>query len=415
MNGDSSLTYLLEQVRNGTATAEDYRKLRELVSADNTGAIVEEINDFYKVNLEAAADDSYDRAYWSQALREVLEVDKDREALERSEHITTEEAPIIPIHRRNPWTKWVAAAIIAALIIVGYFMFFEVYNVKPVTPELVKSTDVKAPANNRASIMLASGEIIYLDSASNGTLAKQGNVNIKKIGDGKISYNNIPIDSPHSDEGMRYNTLSNPRGSKVIDITLADGTRVWLNADSRLTYPTIFNGRERSVEIRGEAYFEVAHDAKKPFRVNKENLEVEVLGTHFNVNTYEDEGSIKVTLLEGSVKVSQLTTHISQQIKPGQQAILTDNTHLATDNTVDIEQVMAWKNGTFDFGVATDIKTIMKQIARWYDVDIEYQANKPVKIGGAISRQSNVSAVLEMLEKTGSLKFRIEGKKVIVL
>lgn len=265
-----------------------------------------------------------------------------------------------------------------------------------------------APAINRATIQLANGQIVYLDSTANGIVATQSNVQLKKLADGNITYN-----GSSTTPTVSYNTLTNPRGSKVINITLNDGSRVWLNAGSSVTYPVAFAGRERKVSIIGEAYFEVAHNAAMPFKVIKENMEVTVLGTHFNVNAYDDESDIKVTLLEGRVKMSILHNQWAM-MKPGEQAVATDAGKLEIKKGIDMEMVMAWKNGEFQFGEATSIADIMKQLARWYDVDIEYKAMVTGHIGGVISRDVNISQVLKMLEMTGGVKFDVEGRKMVV-
>ena len=243
-----------------------------------------------------------------------------------------------------------------------------------------------------------------LDSASNGSLATEGNTRIEKLSDGQIVYTGKETGE------MEYNTLTVPRGSKIASITLSDGTKVWLNSSSSLTYPVAFAGNERDVKISGEAYFEVAHNAAKPFKVIKGETLITVLGTHFNVNAYEDESSIKVTLLQGAVKVDRGT--LTKLLKPGQQAQVSSD--IKINNEVNVDEVMAWKNGEFQFGEAADIHSIMREIARWYDVDIEYKGDISGHIGGTISRDENVSQVLSMLEMTGAVKFLIEGKKIVV-
>ena len=281
-------------------------------------------------------------------------------------------------------------------------------------PVAIVSNDIKAPGNSRAMITLADGRKVYLDSVGKGTLATQGNVQLVKLADGQIAYHQKP---ESGNQEMEYNTLFNPRGSKVVSITMADGTKVWLNAESSLRYPTAFVGKERKVEISGEAYFEVAPSVfaddgtKKTFIVQKGDMKITVLGTHFNVNAYDDEAVAKVTLLEGSVKINR--GNAAGLLKPGQQARISSGIKIGDD--VDLEEVMAWKNGKFQFGDATDIVTIMKQVGRWYDVDIEYKGTITGHIGGTISRFENASQVLKMLEMTGSVSLKIDGKKVIVM
>lgn len=308
------------------------------------------------------------------------------------------------------WRRWAVAASIILIIGTGTYFLFSIKTSG--RHEIVKTTetenDVKAPETNRAMVILANGQKIHLDSAVSGQLAMQGNVKLVKLANGQIAYETLAGEVLTE---IKYNTLENPRGSKVIDMTLADGSRVWLNAGSSVTYPVAFVGNERKVTITGEAYFEVTHDRSKPFLLSKGDLQIEVLGTHFNVNAYDDENDIKVTLLEGSVKIKK--ENFASLLKPGQQAMVSSGINI--DDDANVEEVMAWKNGKFDFGEAADISTIMKQISRWYDVEVEYKGIIKGHIGGTISRNINASQVFKMLEKTGLATFQIDGKKVIVI
>jgi len=323
-----------------------------------------------------------------------------------------------PVHTIRPRTniirfRRVAAAAIILFLFSGTWFYFNkneqqtgIAQSIPIPP-----TDIKAPQTNRATVTLAGGQKVFLDSAANGQLATQNNIKLIKTAEGKIAYDgSLPVENV----ALIYNTLTNPKGSRVIDMKLTDGTHVWLNAGSSLTYPVAFSGKERNVEITGEAYFEVAHNAAMPFTVKKLNddAKVTVLGTHFNVKAYDDESAIQVTLLEGSVKVSRGNN--KSLLKPGQQAKIND-AEIKVSSGVDLEEVMAWKNGKFQFGDASDIATIMRQVSRWYDVDVEYQGNISGGIGGSISRDVNASQVFKMLETTGVVKFKIEGKKVTVM
>ena len=319
------------------------------------------------------------------------------------------ERSIVTMAKRNNanWFYRIAAAIIiGAIALGGYFMVLQPNKKKPETASAqISKKDIRAPASSNAILTLSNGKTIVLDSASNGSLAVQGNINVIKLADGQIVYNG------KANSEMQYNILTVPKGSKVASITLADGTKVWLNAASSLKYPVAFGGNERKVEITGEAYFEVAHNAAIPFKVQKDSMQVTVLGTHFNVNAYEDETDIKVTLLEGAVKINK--GNAVGLLKPGQQAKIAGG--IKTINAVDTDEVMAWINEKFQFGEATDITSVMKQIARWYDVDVEYKGIISGHIGGTISRNENVSQVLKMLEMTGGVTFKIDEKKVIVM
>lgn len=297
-----------------------------------------------------------------------------------------------------PWKRWAAAAVLLILAAGSYFIFFTPKPPKGGDTVAETTKDVEAPKITKATITLDDGRIVSIDSL---TTLSQNNVKVTKTADGRLVYTGFGSE-------VTFNTLTNPRGSKVIDMTLADGSHVWLNAGSSVKFPIAFTGNERKVEITGEAYFEVSHDKVKPFIVQKETTSVTVLGTHFNVNAYDDEDAIRVTLLEGAVKVNATT------IRPGQQAKVL-GTKVTVANNVDIAAVMAWKNGHFELG-AGDVKSIMRQISRWYDVEIVYSGDVPEKrFGGTLSREENVSKVLRYLEMTGSIHFKIEGKKITVL
>jgi transmembrane sensor len=349
---------------------------------------------------------------WDEGEKEVLEQMMEARLLQ---HINNTGKPHIHrIHsfRRSWW--WAAASIILLLGAGGYFLFFNKTGQKTEIVKTALPNDVKAPETNRAMITLGNGQKVYLDSAVNGTLAMQGNVKVIKLANGQIAYQAA---SGKNITEIKYNTLTNPRGSKVIDMTLADGSQVWLNAGSAITYPVAFIGNERKVAITGEVYFEVApsllekagSEVKRPFIVSNGKMEITVLGTHFNVNAYDDEPDIKVTLLEGSVKVNNGS--VSSLLKEGQQAQVANDVKVV--NGADLEQVMAWKNGYFNFK-SVDIRTIMKQVARWYNVEVSYEENVPAQhITGEISRNVNASLVLKMLEYAG-VHFKIEGTKIVV-
>jgi ferric-dicitrate binding protein FerR (iron transport regulator) len=277
------------------------------------------------------------------------------------------------------------------------------------------------PGGNKAVLTLADGSTIILDSAKNGQLVQQGKTTIIKSGDGKLVYDAKALTTDQSP--ITYNTLATPRGGQY-QLVLPDGSKVWLNAASSIRYPTVFTGTERKVEIKGEAYFEVAHltpkgnSKKAPFIVkfatpSGNGGEVVVLGTHFNVNAYEDEAMVKATLLEGSVQVTGNAA--SATLKPGEQAVLSQtNAPLTIDHSPNLDQVMSWKNGQFYFS-NSDIETIMRQMARWYDVEVEYKVRPEDRYTVSLSRHVPVSKLLKYLELSGGVRFKIDGKKVIVM
>lgn len=306
-------------------------------------------------------------------------------------------------NRRRIW--WAAAAVIV-LLSAGLLFFTERSAVKTELAQNVKATDVKAPESNRAMITLANGEKVYIDSAVGGELVLQGNMKIVKLPTGEITY---VLDENSIGGEVSYNTVSNPRGSKVLSMMLADGTKFWLNAGSSLTYPVVFAGDTRKVEITGEAYFEVAHNDRLPFVVAKGQTEIKVLGTHFNVNAYDDEKELKITLLEGAVQVQKGEQRLL--LKPGQQAEIEAGIKLV--DGIDVNLVMAWKNGLFAFHDAS-VQEVMRQLARWYDVSVKYEGAIPVHaFRGKIQRDNNLSVVLQILAEA-NIHYKINGNEIIV-
>jgi transmembrane sensor len=312
--------------------------------------------------------------------------------------------PAVSLLRPTHW--WAAASVIVLFGTAGYFLFFN-KKTEPTAIVKVKYQDIKAPQISKAVISLANGQKVYLDSLSNGALSI-GPVKLVKLPNGEIAYQQTPGEANGQ---IKYNTLSNPRGSKVINMLLADGSKVWLNAGSSLTYPVSFYTKERKVAVTGEAYFEVFHDASRPFIVSNGSMNIRVLGTHFNVNAFEDKDKdIKVTLLQGLVEINNGKT--SDLLKPGEQASV--NEEIKVESDVDLDKVMAWKNGFFGFDNAT-LHEVLKEISRWYDVEVTYEGtNQSRAFTGEIQRDLSLSEVLKILERN-KVHFKIEGKKLIVM
>lgn len=308
----------------------------------------------------------------------------------------------------------VAVSIVLVLSVSGYFLLnpskstISSNKIVANTHEKRFKNDIPAPSGGKAILTLANGSTIVLDSANNGELATEGNVMVLKRADGRVTYNDK--DASRSEQ-IRYNTLTVPKGSKPVQLELADGSQVWLNVSSSITYPTAFIGKERKVEITGEAYFEIAHDATKPFIVRKGETSIEVLGTHFNVSAYDDEPDMKVTLLQGSVRVRSQKSQLI--ITPGEQAVATSEGHLGIIKNADLDEVVAWRNGKFDFNNA-DLATVMRQISRWYDVEVVYRGKTNFHFGGQLARNSSLVEIFKILEISG-VRFTIDGKKVTVL
>ena len=310
---------------------------------------------------------------------------------------------------RKYW--WAVAAILLVMATGSFFLWNQRTG-----RELAKTDDLQQPLSkdilpggNKAILTLADGTKVALDTANNGALTRQGGVSLVKM-DGQLSYN---TEGSNSKEVL-YNTVATPKGGQF-QLTLADGTKVWLNAASSLRYPTSFTGSERKVEITGEAYFEVAKNKAMPFKVDVAGRgEVEVLGTHFNINAYDDEPNVSTSLLEGSIRFTELQTREVKTIVPGEQVLLGADGRMELKKHPDMESVVAWKNGSFDFS-KQDIVSVMRQISRWYNVDVVYSGVVSKEtFTGIVNRNSEVSEVLSLIEESG-VRFKIEGRKIIVL
>lgn len=274
---------------------------------------------------------------------------------------------------------------------------------------VAEKKDIPAPDGNRSTLTLNDGTIVALDSLKDGVLAQDEQVRIVKLANGQIAYRTADGKAITT---LHYNTITNPRGSKVIDVQLSDGSRVWLNAGSSIKFPVAFVGPEREVMLTGEGYFEVMKDPAKRFVVKANGTSTEVLGTHFNVNAYTDEPDTKVTLLEGSVKVADNGSQ-SVTIRPGQQARVAAAKAAIHVAKADTDAVMAWKNGFFAFN-DTPVKEVMQSLARWYDLTVVYEGQIPEqRFGGKIYRETPLSGVMKILGETG-IAYEIKNGKVII-
>ena len=324
-----------------------------------------------------------------------------------------------PVRRLFTLRKVAAAAAILIMLSASIWYFLaripKAEMAKTENTRAANQQDV-APGGNKAILTLADNSTIILDSAANGQLTQQGKTTVIKSGDGKLVYNAKALTTDHAP--LTYNTLTTPRGGQY-QLILPDGSKVWLNAASSITYPTAFVGKERKVTISGEAYFEVApvllrSGQKMPFLVQQGDMTVQVLGTHFNVNGYDNEAALMTTLLEGSVRVTKGSS--VTVLKPGEQAVAgkAGNNNISVVNDPDITEVMAWKNGQFAFNDAT-IESIMHQVERWYDVEIVYDAKVSKHFIANIPRSVPLSELLKLLELTDQVHFKIQGRKITVL
>lgn len=391
MKVPENIVRLIEKYQSGTATKEE----------------LQELNGWY----HSFAEDEV----------EVIS-DKSETALTEGIHqrllklIRQTSLPVIG-NRRKRW-HYAAAAVLLLGIAGAIYQLLDDSTSPPgiavqPAPSVLPVNDI-APGGDKAVLQLADGSTIILDSASNGLLTSQGSIKVEKQSNGLLVYTINGKQISESDEAF-YNTITTPRGGQY-QVTLSDGTRVWLNAASSIRFPVLFTGTDRKVMITGEAYFEVAKNATRPFKVKTGRSEIEVLGTHFNVNAYDDEPAVRTTLLEGLVKVSVADAAgkpTARFLKPGQQSGITGNGEISVLNNADLEEAVAWKNGRFQFRSA-DLKTVLRQISRWYDVDVEYKGNVNLHFTGQLIRDDYVSRVFEKLALTGVVHFRIEGKKIIV-
>lgn len=314
------------------------------------------------------------------------------------------------VRRMVPWRRrmvgWAAAAVLLVGM-AGAWPLFVRKAPREIAPVSQRYRNDIGPGRNAAVLTLAGGKTIVLDDSTHGTIGQQGNTVILN-NSGQLVYNT----SSGNVSEVFYNTLTTQKGNQY-HLTLPDGTRVWLNAVSSITFPTAFAGKERRVAISGEAYFEVAKNQQKPFIVQQADVTVEVLGTSFDVNGYGDDSALKTTLVEGKIRVGR--AGLASVLQPGQQAVIGKTTGgISVDPDPDMEAVLAWKNGDFAFKDA-DIGSIMRQVERWYDVDVVYDAPVSGHFVADIPKNVPLSHLLKLLELTDQVHFRIEGKKITVM
>jgi ferric-dicitrate binding protein FerR (iron transport regulator) len=308
--------------------------------------------------------------------------------------------------RSRHWLPYAAAAgLLACIVMAWLFKSGPAHH----SPQIAATGDIR-PGTNKAILTLANGTQIFLDSLQNGRIARQGATTVIKL-NGIISYSGDPRQGAN-EEAPLYNTITTPRGGQY-ELVLPDGSRVWLNSASSLRFPTAFRTMQREVELTGEGYFEIEKDAGRPFTVWVDHMKVQVLGTSFNTMAYPDESTINTTLVDGAVVISGVG--LQKKLQPGQQAVFDSASRQLSVRKTDVRLAIAWKTGLFEFD-NTDLETILRQLARWYDIEIVYRV-RPEKtpLGGNISRNLQLKEVLDLLEANGINHFKIEGKKVFVL
>jgi transmembrane sensor len=382
------IAYLIAGFLRHTLTEEEHKELDEwIVASDENTRLFEELTDMN--NLEAMLG-------WQRHInkQKALNQVRERAGLKKTGKTIL----------RSLWPLTIA---VACLLVIAAGLYYFVVNDKNGAKQAAGSKVEQGPqpGTDKAVLTLANGRTIILDKGGAGLLANEGNISIKKARDGGLEYNG-------RDSAAKYNTLATPRGGQYT-IVLADGTRVWLNAESFLKYPAGFTAGQRLVELKGEGYFEVAPagqgPGKIPFIVQVGDMRVQVLGTHFNINSYGDEGLIKTTLLEGSVRVEKHGKSVT--LRPGQQAQSAGEDIKVV--SAEAGKETAWKNGQFAFTDAT-IENIAGQIARWYDVDVAYRGTIPYHFNATIDRSEPLENVLATLEATKHVQFSLEGKKLVI-
>lgn len=396
---------LILKYLSGTSTAEEQLYLDEWKSLPANGQLFDQLNN----------------ADWvTQELRKMQHIREEKAYNKLSQLYAQQDTPppVSKVRSNRAW-YWAAATLLLLVSAGTWFLLSRPENkvgTTAVTPVEERFKNDVQPGGNRATLTLANGDNIVLDNANNGLLASEGNTAIIKDDNGQVTYQKRTGSTAAS--LVTYNTITTPRGGQYM-ITLPDGSKAWLNSASALRFPTTFNKKERIVELTGEGYFEVnpsfrkENNSKTPFTVKAGAVNVQVLGTHFNVNAYPDEVDIKTTLLEGAVKVTG--SQDGGLLKPGEQAQVNKQGTLKKTKP-DLEPIMAWRNGLFSFKNAS-IASIMRQAQRWYGIEVVYEnkVNKDQALNGDIPKTVALSKFLKILEATGSVHFRIEGKRVTVM
>jgi ferric-dicitrate binding protein FerR (iron transport regulator) len=396
--------YLLDRYIKGLLTGEDERELAKLLQDPAQESFFrEELVRLLEAEGEAIAGrgemtEGGTEQMWEPVLQRVLSVDKtDGTRVRRIGYL---------------FRRWSVAAILLLLFGGGVLFFLRGREARPIETVAAKPAARILPGANKAILTLANGQQIILNNAQNGTIGQQGNIRVVKLDSGQLAYATPTVESPADQlaKAPLYNTITTPRGGQY-QVTLADGTKVWLNAESSIRFPTAFAGKNREVELTGEAYFEVKGDKDKPFLVKAGQTETRVLGTHFNIMAYSDEGAVKTTLLDGAVSMALGTQ--SALLRPGEQGQYDESKGSMTTRPVNTRAVVAWKDGYYFFD-RTPVKSVMRQIARWYDVTIVYQGAAPKdEIVGKLPRTADVKEVLHIMELIG-IHFKIEGKTIVV-
>lgn len=380
---------LYQRYLENSCTPEEHRELRSILSDPEMDGILKEVlaDSYYALGAEELSDTRGNRG--NEIFNYIVSQAQNRKK------------------RRNLWPLIAAAASIVICLGTGMYFYLYRYTAPKQIVQKIQPKNDLLPGGNKAYLILSNGKKIILTGAANGKIAQQVGVTITKKADGQLVYEASANTSPAVDAEITYNTVETPRGGQY-EVILPDGSHVWLNAASSLKYPTQFVASERMVELIGEAYFEVVHDSRQPFRVKTNGQVVEDIGTHFNISSYADDPASLTTLLQGGIRINN-----NMVLKPGEQARLAKNGSFIV-KTVDVEEAVAWKNGYFMFSNES-LESIMRKVCRWYNTDVIFR-NEPLKqvtFSGTISKMDKVSKVLRRLELTNEVSFKIENNKII--
>ena len=398
MKSKESILLLLKKINENQASQEELEELIEQLKSDEKSELTEQLEIMLKPYSE------HDRKPLTAS-----EIENMAKSIFMMDHVKEEEQEenSVVIVKRISFmrTWWAAAAVLVLAVAGGAYLWNHKSNQQGQSVAVTKPIQDVAPGKTGAILTLADGSQVELDSSKGGVIATQSGAKVL------LRNNQLVYDAQGAEKDkVVYNTVSTPRGRQY-QITLPDGSQVWLNAASSIRYPNHFTGSERKVEITGEAYFDVAKNAFTPFVVKAGDEEIQVLGTEFNVMSYDDESYIKTTLVNGSVRVG--VDYAARVLKPGQQSQVGKNESLQVKNDIDVDEVIAWKNGKFAFS-DVELETIMKQVARWYDVEVSFSDKIFEKYNIHISRNVPVSKLLNYMEMSGGVHFEIDGKKIIV-
>lgn len=397
MKSQESILLLLKKINEQEASHEELNELIEQLKGDERNELTEQLEIMLNPYKES------DRKPLTAS-----EIENMAKSIFMMDHVKEEEEDekVLLTRRVSFMRTWWAAAAVLVLAVAGaaYLWNHKSTPLGQSTVAVKPMQDVQ-PGKTGAILTLADGSQVELDSSKGGVIATQNGAKVL------LKNNQLVYDAQAAEKDkVVYNTVSTPRG-RQFHVVLPDGSQVWLNAASSIRYPNHFTGSERKVEITGEAYFDVAKNASAPFFVKAGDEDIQVLGTEFNVMSYEDEAHMKTTLVSGSVKVG--VDYAARVLLPGQQALVGKNQSLQVKSNIDVDEVIAWKNGRFSFS-EVDLETIMKQLSRWYDVEVAFNDKIADTYTLNISRNVPVSKLLRFMEMSGGVHFEIDGKKIIV-